>query len=125
MTWRGLEARNETRFRDQNEWIEDASESFGSDRLMVFVCECGDGSCTEPIELTRAQYEAVRATSNRFALAVNHENPESEVVVSESARYAVVDKIEGVAMRIARDTDPRAHSRDSRDPRIEETSDEH
>ena len=64
----------------------------------------------------------MRATSNRFALAPNHENPESEVVVSENARYAAVDKIEGAAMRIARDTDPRhAHPRD---PRIEETSDE-
>ena len=75
----------------------------GCDPLMVFGREWGDGKGEQPIELSRAEYEAVRATSNRLAIALNHENPESEVVVSESERYAVVDKIEGVAMRIARD----------------------
>ena len=124
MTWRGREARNEVRFRDQNEWIEATADGFGSrprsDATMTFVCECGDGTCTEPIELTRSEYEAVRAVANRFAIALNHENPESEVVIAEFLRYAVSDKIEGVAMQIARDTDPRSDTHVPRDPRIEE-----
>jgi hypothetical protein len=64
MAWRGREARNEARFRDQNEWIEATVDGFGSqprsERLITFVCECGDGSCTQPIELTRSEYESVR-----------------------------------------------------------------
>jgi hypothetical protein len=124
VTWRGREARNEVRFRDQNEWIEATTDGFGlqpsSDRTMTFVCECGDASCVEEVQLSREEYEAVRSVSNRFAIALHHENPESEVVISESMRYAVVDKIAGVAMQIARDTDPRSDMHVPRDPRIEE-----
>jgi hypothetical protein len=120
MTWRAREARNEVRFRDQNEWIEATSDSFGSGRMMTFVCECGDGACSEDIQLTREEYESVRSVANRFAITLHHENPESEVVISESMRFAVVDKIEGEAMRIARDTDPRSNTHVPRDPRIEE-----
>jgi hypothetical protein len=121
MGWRECEARNEARFRDQNEWIEATSESFGTAvlagensgaaALMTFVCECGDGSCTQTIELTRTEYEGVRATANRFAIAPDHENPEAEVVVSECSRFAEVDKIEGCALSVALETDPRAGRR--------------
>jgi hypothetical protein len=121
MSWREREARNEAHFRDQNEWIEAASESFGTAPLasessgtaglMTFVCECGDGSCTQTIELTKSEYEAVRATANRFAIVPNHENPEAEVVVSECSRFAEVDKIEGCARSVALETDPRSSRR--------------
>ena len=63
----------------------------------------------------------MRSVANRFAVALNHENPESEVVISENLRFAVVDKIEGIAMRTARDTDPRSDTHVPRDPRIEES----
>ena len=107
LSWREREARNEARFRDQNEWIHAASESFGADPLTVFVCECGDGDCAQPIAMTKAEYESVRSVSTHFVVAPNHENPESEDVISECPRFAVVDKIEGWGLRIARATDPR------------------
>ena len=110
MSWREREARNESRFRDQNEWIETASERFGADPLTSFVCECGDATCTQTIELTRAEYEAVRSASTYFAVVPNHENPESEQVVSEGSRFSVIDKIEGWNLRIARETDARSGS---------------
>jgi hypothetical protein len=110
MSWREREARNEARFRDQNEWIETASERFGAVPLTSFVCECGDAGCTQTIELTRAEYEEVRSASTHFAVVPNHENPESEQVVSEGARFSVIDKIEGWSLRIARETDVRASS---------------
>ena len=120
VSWREREARNEARFRDQNEWIEAASESFGAAPLasesfgvtprMTFVCECGDGGCTQTIELTHDEYEAVRSASTHFAVVPNHENPESEQVVSEGSRFAVIDKIEGWSLRIARETDARSSS---------------
>jgi hypothetical protein len=108
VTWREREARNEARFRTQNEWVETSGAAPGE--LLAFVCECGDGECGRSIMLTRVEYEFVRATSNRFAIAVDHENPESEVVVSECARFAAVDKIEGWGLRISRETDPRSSS---------------
>jgi hypothetical protein len=111
VSWREREARNEVRFRNQNEWIESTTASFGSEVLTAFVCECGDEDCHQTIELTTSEYELVRSSSNRFALAINHENPESEAVVREYQRFAMVEKIEGWGLRLSRETDPRGARR--------------
>ena len=108
VSWREREVRNEAQSRTQNEWVETTGALTGS--LFAFVCECGDGECGRSIRLSAAEYEFVRATSNRFAIAPNHENPECEVVISECRRFAVVDKIEGWGLRISRETDPRSSS---------------
>jgi hypothetical protein len=108
VSWREREARNEARFRTQNEWV--SATGAAIDELLAFVCECGDGECGRTIELTATEYEFVRATSNRFAIALNHENPECEIVISECARFAAVDKIVGWGLRISRETDPRSSS---------------
>lgn len=108
VSWREREARNEARFRTQNEWVETTGAA--PKELLAFVCECGDGECGRTIMLTAGEYEFVRATSNRFACALNHENPESEVVISETDRFAVIDKIVGWGLRISRETDPRTSS---------------
>jgi hypothetical protein len=111
------EAWNEARFRKQNEWIGHTSESFDSTALTeTYVCECGDGQCSEPIELTRAEYEGVRTEATHFVLAPNHENPEVEQLISECARFTVVDKFEAAARRIARATDPRSGRRPADEP---------
>jgi hypothetical protein len=108
LSWREREARNEARFRTQNEWVKTAGAA--PRQLLAFVCECGDGECGRTISLTSPEYELVRAASNRFAIALNHENPESEIVISECERFAVIDKIEGFGLRISRATDPRSSS---------------
>ena len=107
--WRDQEATNETIFREMNEWTEEGSDDrLGlGPRTDIYLCECSDRSCTEPISLTRWEYEAVRAESNRFAIALNHENPDIDLVVEENDRFATVDKFHGSAMRIARMTNPR------------------
>jgi hypothetical protein len=107
MSWREDETRNESRSRNRNEWIDKASLSFGERRLTTFVCECGDASCTRSILLTKPEYEVVRSGSTHFALALNHENPEAETVIGEYPRYAVVDKVDPDARRIALETNPR------------------
>jgi len=105
---RTREARHQTRTRAFNEWIEDASESMGLHAgTDAFRCECGDGGCAYPIALTRAEYELVRAHPTHFAIARNHENPESDRVVAEHERYTIVEKLVGQASRQARRTDPR------------------
>ena len=99
---RTREARHQTRTRAFNEWIEGANESMGLHAgTDPFRCECGDDACAFPISLTRAEYECVRAHAARFAIARNHENPESDQVVAEHERYTVVAKLVGHAARQA------------------------
>lgn len=104
--WTDQEVRNEVRSRDRNEWIEDARGVAADDGsgTEVYVCECGDAACREHISLTRPEYEAVRVYATRFAIAVDHENPEIDQLVSEGQRYSVVQKIAGRPARIARQT---------------------
>jgi hypothetical protein len=105
--WREQEAKNETVFREFNEWTRDGldTQPFGIDD--AYLCECSDRRCTDPIRLTRAEYDAVRSVSVRFAIALNHENPEIDSLVEENARFATVDKFYGAPGRIARSSDPR------------------
>jgi hypothetical protein len=113
--WREQEARNEARFRVRNESTSQAAHSFASPAATAtFVCECGDAGCEQSIELTRAEYEQVRSHSTYFAVRLHHENPESELVISETAAFAVISKIEGAALRIARSSDPRSATRGAR-----------
>lgn len=95
--------------RQINEWEEQGRDrELGQDRPMdCYSCECGDPACKAQIHLSRAEYEDVRASARLFAIAVNHENPEADRVVSENNRFAVVDRPFGPHYRIARATDPR------------------
>ena len=106
--WRDQEVRNEARSRDRNEWIEGIRGEMGDGPpTEIYVCECGDATCVELIRLTRPEYESVRDYSTRFAIAVDHENPEIDQLVIECGRYSVVQKIAGRPARIARQTDRR------------------
>ena len=103
------EAINETTFREMNEWTVEANDARpGMHRHMdVYLCECSDSRCTDPISLTRLEYEAVRAVPVRFAIAVDHENPEIDRVIFESKRFATVEKFYGAPKKLAWSTNPR------------------
>lgn len=107
--WREQEATNETIFREMNEWTEEANDEHpGPERSMeIYVCECSDRRCTDPVRMTRSEYEAIRSVGVRFVIALDHENPELDRVVDENERFATVDKFYGVGARIARASDPR------------------
>ena len=100
-------ARNETLFREVNERIEDVSRSVGLRESLEFLCECGIPDCPQPILLSRAEYEAVRADPRHFVIVPGHEHPEFERVIEQNERYAVVEK-DGEAEEIAEATDPRS-----------------
>jgi hypothetical protein len=102
-------ARNETLYRDVNERVSEVAEQFEAepDMPIGFICECGAADCTEPIALTLADYEAIRAEPTRFAVVPGHELPEVERVVGRHPAYFVVEKSEEEAQEIARETDPR------------------
>ena len=79
-----------------------------------FRCECGDRQCSRAITLTAAEYAVVRASAIHFAVAPNHENPESEQVIQENERYAIGKTVTGEATRLARRSDPRQERREKR-----------
>lgn len=106
--WHDEDARTQALFREVNERIEQFSEGpdvAAHDRL---ICECGNSDCMQQIELTRAEYERVRAHASRFIVALNHENPETESIVDQNERFAVVETYAGTASQIARETNPRS-----------------
>ena len=71
-------------------------------------CECGRAQCAEPIPMTVAEYEAVRAEPTHFAVVPGHEQPEIESIVELHPTYLVVEKRDEEAQEVARETDPRA-----------------
>ncbi len=100
-------AENEAIFRDANEEIEAArAELTKLDGKVPFFCECDDAMCRETVRLDTREYEFVRASPTRFLIAIGHPHDEAQLVVEHDA-YVVVEK-EGVAARVARETDPRA-----------------
>ena len=105
-------ARNEALFREINERVEDVAEGFdirgeGDELRIEFVCECGSLGCTERIDLTRGQYEAVRAHPRRFAVVRGHEDPAIARIVEQHGEVAVVEKLDHAA-DIAVEHDPRS-----------------
>ncbi len=103
-------ADNETLFRAANErmakWPE-VEQAATRGEMVAFLCECGYIDCSERVELTGDEYEAVRANSARFAVLPGHELPEAERVVDDHGSYLVVEKHEDVR-DIVEATDPRA-----------------
>ena len=106
MTARAEIARNEAFFRAVNEGIAEASELFESDEA-EFLCECGDARCTHRIEVSLAEYEAVREQPTRFLVRRGHVLPEVEEVVRRRRRYTIVEKVDRVAARVVRRLNPR------------------
>ena len=84
--------RNEVLFRELNERIGEAAER-ASFEASMFVCECGDAECSETVEMTRAEYEAVRSRRTHFLIAASHELTEFARVVEHNERFAVVEKL--------------------------------
>ena len=101
-------ARNETLFREVNERIKQVNVGLATVEASDFLCECGDESCTQPISLSMAEYEAVRAESTHFAVVPGHVVPDIERVVAQNDRYSVVEKTDPDAARIVEAEDPRA-----------------
>jgi hypothetical protein len=101
-------AANEVAFRDANERVREVAEGFRdvTDRF-GFICECGRVECLDQVEMTLAEYEAVRSEPTHFVLIRGHDDPSIERVVAETDRYAVVAKRPGEPARLAIEEDPR------------------
>jgi hypothetical protein len=105
---RADDVRNELRARRTNEWIRSSHRSFGdAGERQRYFCECSDGDCRSTISLRSAEYEAVRADGNLFAITRDHEDPELDALVVEYELYAVVGKLPGMPARMSYESDPR------------------
>jgi hypothetical protein len=95
----------EVLFRAGNErmmaWPENQERAALGERLVLF-CECGRRRCPARLQLTAAEYEAVRADASRFVVAQGHEFAEAEDVVEEHEGYVVVRKHDDVRALVER-----------------------
>jgi len=55
----------------------------------VVLCECGRRGCTSGIELTVAEYDAIRRQPDWYILVAGHESP-SDAAVRSTERYLLV-----------------------------------
>jgi hypothetical protein len=99
-------AKNEALFREVNERVRAVSDANEPERV-GFLCECGDDSCTETVELTAREYEGIRAEPTHFVVVPAHEIKEVEDVIERREGYLVVRK-HPEEEDIALATDPRS-----------------
>lgn len=101
-------AANEAVFRAGNERI----DAMLGDRqgTTAYMCECGDSTCFQQVDLTNDEYEAVRSHPARFFVARGHEDlTAGEVVVEKASGFTIVEKL-GAEGEIVKRSDPRAAS---------------
>jgi len=97
-------AHNQALMRDVNERIE---EIVGEAWNPEFLCECANLYCAETLELSMAEYEAIRSSPVRFPVKPGHEDLEFERVVEGNERYVIVEKF-GEAAAVAQKLYPRS-----------------
>jgi hypothetical protein len=100
-------AKNEAIDREINEGIEEALASLSPEGHVRMVCECGVVDCELLIAITVPEYGDARRDARRFIVVKDHVIPDVERVISETDRYAVVEKREGTPAGIAEGSDPR------------------
>ena len=91
---------NEIQLRKLNERIEEHHLRV-KPTVAAWVCECADETCAQPVKMTIAEYEAVRAEPTYFAVAEGHVVPDIERVVEKHDRYTVVEKVDPEAAQAA------------------------
>jgi hypothetical protein len=105
-------AENEATFRAANETLEQKAAELGfAGERTPYLCECEDPSCTSILQLSRADYEAVRAHPKRFVMVPGHQEPDDRLV-EEKATYTVIEKV-GEEGELVAEQNPR--SRNARD----------
>jgi hypothetical protein len=103
-------AESESACRDENERTGEQSDS---SEFTAFTCECAQ-ECDALVSLTTGEYEEIRKVPTHFLAAPGHLVVGVEVVVRETSRYQVVEKI-GAAAPVAASLDPRGKTVEERD----------
>jgi hypothetical protein len=99
-------AENEATFRLANEVLaQRAAELRPGEERTPYLCECEDERCTEILQLTGAEYEAVRAHPRRFVLIPGHQGADDRVV-QEGPGFTIIEK-GGEEGELVAERDPR------------------
>lgn len=99
-------AYRQTVFRHVNENIAQLTGLAAETGYSLYICECSQEGCAESIEITPAEYEAVRTDAARFVVLPGHQMEGIERVIAGNSRFLVVEKF-GEAGEIAEAEDPR------------------
>jgi hypothetical protein len=85
---------NEDLFRRANERLREDWGRLGIERASqaMFLCECGDTACRDPIRIRITDYEAVRSDPDAYMLVPGHQDDAVETVIGEHRRFLVVHK---------------------------------
>jgi hypothetical protein len=97
----------EAAFRVANERAARWEERHAEGQSERYLCECAEQPCRRRIELTREQYEAVRADVRHFVVLPGHVIPDLETVVESFPGYQVIEK-PAALMDLLVETDPRS-----------------
>jgi hypothetical protein len=104
-------AENEATFRLANENLEEKAAELGlSEERTPYLCECEDERCTEIIQLTREEYEVVRAHPRRFVMTPGHQDA-GDRVLREEPGFTVIEK-HGDEGDLVAEEDPRSANAD-------------
>ena len=82
--------RNSLLIRAVNDRIREVNDPGGDSVPVGFLCECGDIDCQGALDITVADYEAVRSEPGRFVLVAGHESHAHEVLARMNG-YVVVE----------------------------------
>jgi hypothetical protein len=102
--------RPRTRVRALNDLIASGLAT-SSGEQEAFFCECARVDCWSVVWMTLAEYRELRDAPGSFTLAADHWQPELERIITDSARFLVVEPAERL-IRIAQSLDglpARAH----------------
>lgn len=107
----GRVASNEGLLRHVNDRIKEVVQRFGNGEAgseahdADFLCECGQDNCTESVPMSVREYEELRRDEKHFVVFPGHEDPDVETVAAKYARYTVVRKPAGSAVRPSSELD--------------------
>jgi hypothetical protein len=76
---------NEVVFRKANERLREDWRrlGMGADDIGLFLCECGDVTCKDPLKVRLDDYATVRADDGAFFVVPGHEDETVESVVDD------------------------------------------
>jgi hypothetical protein len=78
-------------FREANERLRSRFQELTHHGRRPVICECGDTSCMEVLELSEAEYDRVRE-GGYFILAPGHDDPHVERIVERRHGFVVAEK---------------------------------
>lgn len=104
MTVEERELQNRTLRREVNERIAALIDGFytkAEEPVMTVFCECGSQECMTPIEMSLAEYQAVRAGPTRWVISSAHIDAAADSIIARRNGYALIEHASDLLSRKA------------------------